>query len=107
MAVPGADRGHRDCARLGSLWRTRVYPRATWKVPNLGFVYERYRPAAQSTPLTTYLKTIPTTGLVVTVHGRVPASYGDPPRRADWPRRGAESVLSMLYGNGCDTGPHH
>ena len=54
--------------------------------------------AAHSTSLTSYLKTIPTTGLVVTVHGRVLYSYGDLLEES-YLASARKSVLSMLYGN--------
>ena len=83
-------------AAPASPWRTPVYPRATWeKVPNPELA--GYRSSALDS-LTSYLKTIPTTGLVVTVHGRVLYSYGDLLEES-YLASARKSVLSMLYGN--------
>ena len=79
-----------------SPWRTPVFPRATWeKVPNPELA--GYRSGALDS-LTSYLKSIPTTGMVVTVHGRVLYSYGDLVEQS-YLASARKSVLSMLYGN--------
>lgn len=79
-----------------SPWRTSVFPRATWeKVPNPELA--GYRAGALDT-LTAYLQSIPTTGMVVTVHGRVLFTYGDLLEQS-YLASARKSVLSMLYGN--------
>ncbi len=83
-------------AAPASPWRTSVFPGATWeKVPNPELA--GYRPGALDT-LTAYLQSIPTTGMVVTVHGRVLYTYGDLLEQS-YLASARKSVLSMLYGN--------
>jgi hypothetical protein len=79
-----------------SPWRTAVYPAATWeKPPNPEAA--GYRSGALDS-LTAYLKTIPTTGMVVTVYGRQLYAYGDIVEQG-YLASARKSVLSMLYGN--------
>ena len=79
-----------------SPWRTAVYPAATWEKlgsPELA----GYRSSALDS-LTGYLKSIPTTGMVVTVYGRQLYAYGDVLEQS-YLASARKSVLSMLYGN--------
>jgi CubicO group peptidase (beta-lactamase class C family) len=79
-----------------SPWRTATYPAATWdKVPNPEAA--GYRSGALDS-LTSYLKSIPTTGMVVTVYGRQLYAYGDVMEQS-YLASARKSVLSMLYGN--------
>lgn len=79
-----------------SPWRTAVYPQATWeKVPSPELAGYRAR-ALDS--VTSFLKGLPTTGMVVTVHGRQLYSYGDIVEQS-YLASARKSVLSMLYGN--------
>ena len=58
-----------------SPWRTAVFPGTTWeKVPSPEAA--GYRGGALDS-LTNYLKTIPTTGMMVSVYGRQLYAYGD------------------------------
>lgn len=79
-----------------SPWKTPVYPGVSWERlahPELA----GYRSGALDT-LTTYLRKIPTTGLMVAVHGRVLYSYGNIAEQS-YLASARKSVLSMLFGN--------
>ena len=79
-----------------SPWKTPVYPTTTWErfsQPE----WAGYRSGALDT-LTTYLQKIPTTGLMVAVHGRMLYSYGDITGQS-YLASARKSVLSMLFGN--------
>lgn len=94
--APGPTQTAAPPAAPGSPWRTSVFPAATWeKVPNPELA--GYRAGALDT-LTAYLQSIPTTGMVVTVHGRVLYTYGDLLEQS-YLASARKSVLSMLYGN--------
>jgi CubicO group peptidase (beta-lactamase class C family) len=79
-----------------SPWKIPVYPTISWErfpQPELA----GYRAGALDT-LTTYLKTIPTTGMMVSVHGRMLYSYGNVTEQS-YLASARKSVLSMLFGN--------
>ena len=79
-----------------SPWRTATYPATAWeKFPNAEAA--GYRSGALDS-LSTYLKSIPTTGMMVTVYGRQLYSYGDIVEQS-YLASARKSVLSMLYGN--------
>lgn len=79
-----------------SPWRTATYPVAAWeKLPNAEAA--GYRSGALDS-LSNYLKSIPTTGMMVTVYGRQLYSYGDIVEQS-YLASARKSVLSMLYGN--------
>jgi CubicO group peptidase (beta-lactamase class C family) len=95
-AVPAPTEGIEVAAVPSSPWLTAAYPAATWErvpIPEVA----GYRAGALDS-LGAYLKTIPTTGMVVTVHGRVLYSYGDLQEQS-YLASARKSVLSMLYGN--------
>jgi hypothetical protein len=75
---------------------TPVFPGTTWEklpTPEAG----GYRSGALDS-LTSYLKTIPTTGMMVSVHGRQLYAYGDIIEQS-YLASARKSVLSMLFGN--------
>jgi len=78
-----------------SVWRTPVYPGATWEAIPVA-ESAGYRSAALDS-LRAYLSVLNTTGLVVTVHGRVLFSYGNITEQS-YLASARKSVLSMLFG---------
>lgn len=94
-AAPPAGPAPVSEAPARSVWRTPVFPRATWEaIPAAESA--GYRSAALDS-LRAYLQTLNTTGMVVAVHGRVLFSYGNITEQS-YLASARKSVLSMLYG---------
>ncbi len=75
--------------------KKHVYPGETWepilKAESVGYSSEKFK------PLTDYLKTIKTTGLMVIVGGKVLFKYGDV-KELSYLASVRKSILAMLYG---------
>ena len=84
-----------------SPWKVPVYPDSTWErypQPELA----GYRSAALDS-VSQFLTNLATTGLVVTVHGRILYTHGDDTAQS-YLASARKSVLSMLYGNYVEQG---